>query len=243
MNIVILAAGYATRLYPLTKNFPKPLLEVGDQTIVDRMLEQLRKMRPNKIVLVSNQKFAAHFIDWCPADVELVVNNSTNAEDRQGAIGDLALGLAVVDSTENCLVLAADNIFEFDFAEVVPMNTRHCVVGVWQNPNPEDQTRRGNVQLDEDKVVQFVEKPPKAISPWAAAPVYLLTEEALKLVPVFLQDVHDRDISERDAPGHFMTWLLQTQALNDGLRAMYLPAKPIDIGTVEALQAARHKFS
>ena len=112
-------------------------------------------MGPNKIVLVSNKKFAAHFADWCPPDVELIVNNSTSAADRQGAIGDLALGLAVVGSVENCLVMAADNIFEFNFADVVQVNATQSAVGVWHNLNSEDQTRRGNVLLEGDQVVEF----------------------------------------------------------------------------------------
>ena len=201
MNCVILAAGYATRLYPLTQNTPKPLLEIGGKTVIDRLLDQLSETPFEQIVVVTNARFEQQFRDWAPAGIEVVANASVEADDRQGAVADLLLGLDQCGSAAPCLVSAADNINPFSVAEFVRAYTGDTQAAVWFNPSQEDQTRRGNVVREANRITQFVEKPNPAVSSWAAAPLYLLNAEDCGRVSAFL-DGHPR-LEQRDAPGHF----------------------------------------
>lgn len=235
MRIIILAAGYATRLYPLTEHQPKPLLEVGGHSIIDRLLQQVRPLT-REIVVVCNAKFQSVFEAWCPADVTLISNVSQTPEDRLGAVGDLDLVLQRVGLDEPVLVVAADNLFEPVFSDMLSHALRQqtSAVAVWHNEDPQDCKQRGNVQFDNDsRVRRFVEKPERPDSSWSAAPLYWLLAADLPLVRTYLDGGHNAD-----APGHLLEWLCQQTAVS----AFCLDHRPVDIGTVAALEAARARF-
>ena len=239
MNCVILAAGFATRLYPITKSVPKPLLKVGVVTILDRLFAQLEKVDFKHIVLVSNTKFAQQFQAWCPDNVELLVNPADEPHNRLGAVADLEFGLECIGTKDSALVTAADNIYPSCLADMVASFTGQSLVGVWRNDDKLDQQRRGNVEIVQNTVVRFVEKPPSAVTNWAAAPLYCFSPHHLALVGQFLQEVAAHDLSVKDAPGHFLAWLVQRESVD----AYALPDRPIDIGTPEALAQARKQFT
>ena len=234
MQIVILAAGYATRLYPLTKNFPKPLLDIGGQSILDRLLTQLRKLDVDSIYVVCNKKFEPEFLRWQPGDVKLLTNDSTKAEDRLGAVGDLQFAIAQMPNISDVLVVAADNLFEVNFDEFLDsaIGSKICI---WHNPDKQDQRKRGNVRINTaGRVEQFIEKPEQSISDWSAAPLYYYAEEDVTRVSEYLALG-----GNPDAPGHFVEWLAEVTDVN----AYILPKRPTDIGTLDALLAARQRFS
>ena len=232
MNVIVLAAGYATRLYPLTQDFPKSLLEVGGRSILERLLEKVFELDVDKITLVSNARYADHFRDAVPSRVDLLVNRSTKVSDRLGAVADLELAL-MTDIPDQALVLAADNILTFNLADFLS-HFREAGCGslcAWHNPDLNDRCMRGNVEFDTaGYLTQFVEKPQRPKSAWSTAPIYAYTQDDLVLVAEYLKQA-----GNPDAPGHFVEWLAKRQPLS----VWCAPHAPIDVGTHEALAAAR----
>ncbi len=236
MNALILAAGFATRLYPLTRDFPKPLIEIGGQTIIDRLLSQIRTTAPDEIVVVCNRRFERHFRDWRPHDVRLVVNDAQDDASRLGAVGDLALALGNEVRTDH-LVAAADNLFDVHFSEVVDhfKAQQRSTVCVWRNPDKEDRRRRGNALIgDGHALVAFEEKPAVPRSEWSSAPLYVYRGEDLARIQEYLVAG-----GNPDAPGHFVAWLSNQSPMS----AFTLSEVPVDIGNHEALARARALYT
>ncbi|MEM7001049.1 MAG: nucleotidyltransferase family protein [Pseudomonadota bacterium] len=240
MNVVILAAGYATRLYPLTKDIPKALLTLGEKTIFERLVNSLAELPLTRVTVVSNQRFQTHFSDALqamelPCEFHLQVNRSTHVDDRLGAVGDLALGLTDMPAAPT-LVVAADTVFLFSFTKIWQhfLEVGLSTLCAWHNPDPEDRKTRGNVVVDDSgQVVSFVEKPAVPGSAWSAAPVYVFREEDLQLVEEYLDQG-----GNPDAPGHYVEWLCRQRPLS----AWSTDQAPLDIGTHATLAAAREYF-
>ncbi len=236
MKALVLAAGFATRLYPLTRDFPKPLIEIGGQTIIDRLLAQIRAVTPDEIVVVCNRRFENHFRNWQPHDVRLVVNEAQDDAARLGAVGDLALALGDEVNSDH-LVAAADNLFDVHFPEVVDhfRDLQRSTVCVWRNPDDEDRRRRGNALIgDNHSLVAFEEKPEAPRSEWSSAPLYVYRAEDLARIGEYLAAG-----GNPDAPGHFVAWLSQQSPMS----AFPLAETPVDIGNHEALARARERFT
>ena len=171
LKVIILCAGYATRLYPLTENLPKPLLPVGNKPILEWILERVEKVQGVEVVyLVSNQKFAGHFESWAakvkyPWPVKVVNDHTTSNENRLGAIGDLAYVIKT-EKVDPCdlLVIAGDNFFDFDLASFVDFGKKkrpHGIIAVYDVGDKELAKRYGLVRTDSDgKILEFQEKPP-----------------------------------------------------------------------------------
>ncbi len=242
MKAVILAAGYATRLYPLTRNFPKPLLAVGGQTILDRLVNQIERALPGtSIWVVTNARFVGHFFDWArrhdDSDIRVLDDGTTGPENRLGAIGDLAFALERAGGTDNCLVAAADNLFEFDLAEFAAAFQRRPAVWICVH-RVEDSARRRRTGIAElgpdDCVIGFEEKPAQPRSQWGVPPLYFLTAEAVGRVREYLASGRSTD-----SPGHFIAWLhTRVPVFAWRVRGMVH-----DIGTLESLAECRARFS
>lgn len=242
MNALILAAGYATRLYPLTKDFPKPLLEVGGRTILDHLLAQLDAIDAIKRVwLITNHRFMPHFTRWRQGrtggkPVDLIDDGTLTNDDRLGAVGDLLVALQSVGTDDDLLVTAADNLLEFPLADLVNAFRRRplshvCVHGV---DDPARLRRTGVVVLGaEDRVIEFREKPAKPRSNLAVPPIYLLARATLPRVGEYLGGG-----GLPEAPGHFIEWLCRQEAVH----AHRIHGTILDIGTPESLGAARARF-
>ena len=245
MKAIILAAGYATRLYPLTKNFPKPLLEVGGKTILDHLIDQIKTISDiDRAYVVTNHRFCGHFVNWVRANkavrtglqTEILDDGTTCNDDRLGAVGDIQFAIKARDIADDVLVLAADNILLFSlqkFVNTFKSNpTSH--IAVRHNPDYNDRKRRGNVQLDGDnRVLQFVEKPDKPISEWSAPPVYIYPSAALSRVKEYIDSG-----GNPDAPGHFAEWLHTREMVY----AYKIEGGVLDIGNRESLAEARAFF-
>jgi glucose-1-phosphate thymidylyltransferase len=238
VKAIILAAGYATRLYPLTKDFPKPLLEVGGQTILDHLIDQLKALPElDHAYLVTNSRFHTHFVDSTEAHVglrtDILENGTSTNDDRLGAVGDLQFVIQARDIHDDILVLAADNILKFPLQKMLStfMNNPVAHIAVRSNPDYEDRKRRGNVRLDENnKVLEFIEKPETPISEWSVPPIYIYSKDILPRINEYLDNG-----GNPDAPGHFVEWLHKEEAVY----AYEIAGEIIDIGNHESLAAAR----
>ncbi len=239
MKIIILAAGYATRLYPLTRDFPKALLQIGAKSLLDHVLDSLAELPDREVTVVTNARFANHFVDWCPDDVGLVVNESTNESDRLGAVGDLLYGLRAESRSEfpeRCLVVAGDNLLPFSLSDFWSEHEGRdkSLLCAWRNADALDREQRGNVAFSSNRRVNnFREKPSPAPSEWSTAPLYVFKRDALELLEPYLDGG-----GNADAPGHFVEWLAQRLEL----AVWCAPQSPVDIGTHETLARARQQF-
>ena len=242
MNALILAAGYATRLYPLTKDFPKPLLEVGGRTILDHLIEQLDGIAViDRIWLITNHRFLPHFNAWReqrggPKPVELIDDGTLTNENRLGAVGDLRFALERAGMEDDLLVTAADNLLQFPLAEFVSAFQRcpvtHLVVH--EVTDPARLRRTGVVVLGEgDRVLEFAEKPAEPKTNLAVPPIYLFARSTLPRVAEYLAGG-----GSPEAPGHFIEWLCRQEPV----RAHRIRGSILDIGTPESLAAARARF-
>ena len=239
MKALILAAGYATRLYPLTKDFPKPLLEVGDRTILDHLIDQMAGLEAlEQIVLITNHRFVPFFERWRETrrsrkPVAVLDDGTTSNEDRLGAVGDLRFALEHADLGHDLLVTAADNILRFPLPEfVAAVQARPAShVCVHHVDDPERLRRTGVVVLDEkDRVVEFAEKPRKPKTHWGVPPLYIFPRSTLSRVAVYLAAG-----GSPEAPGHFIEWLCR----HEPVFAYRIRGSILDIGTPQSLEAAR----
>ena len=207
MKALILAAGYATRLRPLTDSIPKMLLPLAERPMLDYLLDRLREVDElDEIQLVTNARFAQAFEDWAPEDVTVLDDGTTSNEDRLGAIGDIAFaiergGLA----GEDLLIVAGDNLIGYSLADFVSFwrGKDGSAIAVRELGDPELLKQYGVVELDEhDRVVGLEEKPAEPKSDLAATASYLYLGEHLALLPRYLEEGNPPD-----APGNFMVWL------------------------------------
>ena len=234
MKALILAAGYATRLRPLTDSVPKMLLPLAERPMLDYLLDRLREVDElDEIHLVTNARFARAFEDWAPEDVTVHDDGTTSNEDRLGAIGDIAFaiergGLA----GEDLLIVAGDNLIGYSLADFVAFwrGKDGSAIAVRQLGDPALLTQYGVVELDEhDRVVGLEEKPAEPKSDLAATASYLYRGEHLALLSRYLDEGNPPD-----APGNFMVWL-HTREPVYGYRAV---GEWHDIGDLGQLLAA-----
>jgi glucose-1-phosphate thymidylyltransferase len=237
---VFLAAGFATRLYPLTLTRAKPLLPVGGQPLMTRILRQVERAGAvEKGIVVSNGRFAADFRSWaseCGArlPLQIVDDGALTNETRLGAVRDLALALDQLPTDaahDGFLVLACDNLFDFDLGRLV---ARFAADGRGQLvvrtvPEPVPAAKYSEVLLDGERVARFREKPQDPQSNLSAIAVYLLPRQLPALVRSYLADG-----GNPDAPGHLLAWLSTRMPLS----ATRLDGRWLDIGSAEDLAAA-----
>lgn len=242
MKCVLLVAGFATRLYPLTLNTPKSLLEIGGKPILDHLLDKLGEIPTlTDIILVSNGKFFAQFVHWAvgylgPLNLRVLNDGSMDNETRLGALGDLALAIRELSLEEDTLVMAGDNLFSFSLKEFVDFFYQRgsdCITTHIVEDEKKLQ-RTGVVVLNEDdKVLEFEEKPKKPKSSFAVPPIYLFQGSTLPLLSRYLQEG-----GNPDAPGNFIPWLLEKKTVF----AFRFQGKRYDIGTPESLEEARREY-
>jgi glucose-1-phosphate thymidylyltransferase len=238
MKLIVLAAGYATRLYPLTLDRPKPLLPVGGRPMLDHVLARLAPIGFDATFVVTNAKFAPRFREWARgSSVEVIDDETTSEDDRLGAIGDLGLVLDHAQIDDDIVVVAGDNLFDRDldgFGDAA--RTRGApLVAVHDVGSLEEIRRYGAVELDgDDRVVGFEEKPSEPRTTLAALALYHYPREALSLVRRYLAAGNDPD-----QPGRLIAWL----HAETPVYAWRFDGRWYDIGSRETLEAADRAFS
>lgn len=183
MKVIILCAGYATRLYPKTLDTPKALLEYNGKRILDYLLDDLKHPLINEIILVSNHKFYKQFEEYSKnKNIRIIDDGSTCNENRVGAFNDLILGLK--DIEEDCLVMACDNLLDFSLSCFIDYFYLDRVSSImcYKEKDEERLKRTGQVILCENRVIGFKEKPSISISNYAVPPFYIFNKEDIKVI-------------------------------------------------------------
>jgi glucose-1-phosphate thymidylyltransferase len=234
MNVIFLVAGYATRLYPLTRDFPKPLLPIGGRAILDRLLDDLATTNTvTRCAVVTNGKFAPMFRAWgaqrkFPIPIEIVDNGTQTDETRLGAVNDLALVLERLDFSGKTLVAAGDNLLDFSlgcFLDYEREGTTNCLMRYYE-PDLARLRRCGVLELGEgDLILSMEEKPIEPKSHWCAPPFYIYRDLTLEKIN---RALHQGCGS--DAPGSLAAWFCRREPT----RAFKMPGKRYDIGTLES---------
>jgi glucose-1-phosphate thymidylyltransferase len=203
MKALILAAGYATRLRPLTDTVPKQLLPVGGRPMVDWILDKVRETSADEIHLVTNARFAADFEGWAEGkDVRVHDDGTTSNDDRLGAIGDIAF----VEIDDDMLAIAGDNLFDFSLRGYEGFWRTHpgsSCVAVHDVGDRELARKYGIVDVDDDdRITAFVEKPDDPPSTLAATATYFYARDHVGLIDSYLAAGNPPD-----QPGNFIAWL------------------------------------
>lgn len=241
MKCIILAAGYATRLYPLTENFPKPLLSVGKKTILDWLIDDLADTRMvDEYIVVSNHKFYQHFLKWSKGREEKIIilddGTSTN-ETRLGAVRDIQFALDQTKTNDDVLVIAGDNLLDFSmsgFLNFAVEKNRSCVMCHLERDLAKQQ-RTAIIAFDSTaKITSYEEKPEKPKGEYAVPPFYYYRWEDVKRIPEALSEG-----CGADAPGSFAAWL----SGKTDVYAWEMPGKRYDIGDRKSYEMVKAIFA
>jgi glucose-1-phosphate thymidylyltransferase len=244
MKALILAAGYATRLYPLTKKYPKPLLEVNGRPIIDYIIDKLGQVSSiNEIYIVTNSKFISHFRKWAktlksPKKITLVNDLTKNNQDRLGAIGDINFVIKKKKVKEDLLVIGGDNLFSGSlqgFLDAALKNIASGAIGLYRLKRKVDASRYGVVKLDSSKrVISFKEKPKHPDSNLVAMCLYYLAKDCLYSIDAYM---HAEKI-KADATGSYIAWLKD----NVDVYGHVFSGSWFDIGDYKYLNVAKEAF-
>ena len=240
MKCLILAAGYATRLYPLTENFPKPLLKVGDKTILDWLLDDIELSGEiDEYVVISNHKYAHHFDDWAktkPYKITVVDDGTSTNETRLGAVKDVQFAIEKLKLDSDLLVIAGDNLLDFSlnsFIDYAKAKQTSCIMRYYE-PNDEKLKKCGVVTIDEnDLILNMTEKSPTPATHWCCPPFYYYTREDSRRVADGIAAG-----CGTDAPGSYIAWLCTVTPVH----AMEMPGRRYDIGNLQSYETAKQSY-
>ena len=257
MKCLILAAGYATRLYPLTENFPKPLLEVAGKPILDWLIDDLETTGAiDEYIVVTNHKFAPIFSDWAARRpsfagshssfagltgesprIRIIDDGTSSNETRLGAVRDIELGIQQCNVADDLLVMAGDNLLSFslkDFLAYARQKGTTCIMRYYEH-DEQKLHKCGVAEVDADgKILSMEEKPAQPKSHWCCPPFYMYRAKDLPLV--------SEGIAEgcgTDAPGSFIAWLCTKATVH----AWEMPGRRYDIGNLESYKEVQTIFA
>ncbi|MCR5326799.1 MAG: NTP transferase domain-containing protein [Bacteroidales bacterium] len=243
MKTIVIAAGYATRLGELTKNFPKPLLEIGKSTILGRMLDDIDTIPEiDEHIIITNHRFYPIFESWkkqlnYSKPVTIVDDGTESNETRLGAVRDLIFAIEKLGIDDDILVVAADNILEFSFrgfVEYAKEKGTSCIM-CHEQPSIEKLQRTGVIEVDGDmRVLSMEEKPQVPRSHWAVPPFYIYLKKDLDIVRHAVENG-----CGKDAPGNLAHYMVEHTAIH----AWPMPGARFDIGSLDTYEEAKLKYS
>jgi len=244
MQILILAAGYGTRLYPLTKDTPKPLLPIQGKPLVDYLLEKIQHLIGlNRIMVVTNKKFHPRFQNWKNQHKDLKVplsvlnDGSDKNENRLGSMGDINFAVHKEAVEEDLLVVGGDNLFDQpldEFVQTAKKKSPRVTIGLFDLKDQRAAKNFGVVSLDEKKrVISFEEKPQNPQSSLIGMCLYYFPKDSLGLIRDYLNESKRADTS-----GEYIQWLFK----KEDVYAVVLQGKWYDIGSLEAYEEAQKNF-
>ena len=242
MKNVVIAAGYATRLGELTRNFPKPLLQIGETTILGRMLDDIDKISEiDEHIIVTNHRFAPIFEEWASKQsytkkLTIIDDGTSTNETRLGAVCDLLFVIEKLSLDDDLLVVAADNILMFSFQDFVDFAYERgtsCIM-CHEQPSVERLQRTGVVVLDENnRVLNMEEKPLVPKSHWAVPPFYIYLKKDMELVKSSVENG-----CGKDAPGNLAHYMVDRTEVH----AWPMSAGRFDIGSLDSYEEAKKIF-
>lgn len=242
MKNVVIAAGYATRLGELTKNFPKPLLKIGENTILGRMLDDIDRIPEiDEHIIITNHRFAPIFEQWVSEQhydkpITIVDDGTETNESRLGAVCDLLLAMDQQHIDSDLLVVAADNLLFFSFQEFVDFakeKQTSCIM-CHEQPSIEKLQRTGVIVVDEQmRVLNMEEKPQQPKSHWAVPPFYIYLKKDLDLVRHSVENG-----CGKDAPGNLAHYMVEHTVMH----AWPMSAGRFDIGSLDTYYEAVEKY-
>lgn len=240
MKCLILAAGYATRLYPLTENYPKPLLKVGEKTILDWLIDDIDTAGAvDEYIVISNHKFACHFGEWAgnrAFPVTVVDDGTTTNETRLGAVCDMQFAIDKLGLDDGLLVIAGDNVLDFSlttFLRYAAEKGTSCIMRYFET-DEKRMKRSGISEIGEDDLVlSFEEKPAHPKSNWCTPPFYYYKREDACRIREAIADG-----CGTDAPGSLVEWMCRRTVLH----SMEMPGSRYDIGNLESYEAVRRNY-
>ena len=243
MVAIILAAGYRTRLYPLTENTPKALLPVGDRTLLGHVEKKLAdpEMGIRRVILVSNHRFAGKFKEWAAqpghsVDWTVLDDGSTSDENRLGSMGDLAFAIKAEKVDDDLLVLGSDNLFEDGLTGLVQFARQKgaSTLGAYELPDRTLANQYGVLSAGTDgRITKFEEKPAKPESSLISTAVYFFPRKA---VGVVLEYVSSQKAT--DKLGSFISWLVSREPVY----AYRFRGHWFDIGDIASYKHAQETF-
>ena len=237
MNVLILAAGFGTRLYPLTKNIPKALLDINGKPVIEHMLAKLQPLNIDTIYILSNNRFYVNFIEWISTfqsplakKIKILNNGVLNEDFAKGAVGDIKHFLYLVNN-EELMIVASDNIFEFDLKKMVNLSkTRKKSSVALKTIDDIDLVKRySNVMLDQyGKLIYFQEKPQNPTTNIVSTACYFLVKEDI-------EKIHSHNFENKDNLGNIIQFLHKESEIYGIIYDDFWA----DIGTKEELERIR----
>lgn len=238
MTSIILAAGYATRMYPLTLNYPKPLLEVGGKKIIDWLIEDLEKAGVERTVVVSNHKFISQFQAWAEGRENIIVldDGSEDNDHRLGAVKDIEFAIEEANIDDDIVVLAGDNVLNFSLSSFIDYGREKKTSCIMRHEEKDKNKLRktGVIEINEDELVLGMEEKPKEPkSNWAVPPFYYYTKEDKDLIKEGIASG-----CGTDAPGSFVSWLVKTKPVH----AYRMIGERFDVGSIEGYEKIKKEY-
>lgn len=248
MKALILAAGYAKRLYPITKDFPKPLLSVGQRPIINYIVDKLEVLDSvDEIAVITNSKFFQYFKKWAKTlrsskPISLIDDLTRSHADKRGAIGDLYFAIQKKRLKDDLLVIGGDNLFDGkleDFLSFARIHKRHPLIGIFNIRSRKLAKGYGVVKLNRKKIlVDFQEKPRRPKSALVAMCLYYFPKEKLNRIREYMID-KKADKHKHDATGFYINWLMQKESVF----GFVFSGRWYDIGHHDFYRQARHNFA
>ena len=245
MKVLILAAGYATRLYPLTLTQPKPLLPVAGKPMIEYVLDNIAPIGVDRVYVVTNAKFATHFQRWADEyrdkkaklDFTIINDGSTDDTNKLGAIGDLNLVITRENITDDLIVVAGDNLF----SQSVEGFGKFCreknapVLAVYDVGSLEQIKKYNSISIDPaGKITYFEEKPKTPTSTLTGIALYYYPKHVLPLIKQYVAEGNNPD-----QPGRLVQWLYTRTPVYTWV----VPGLWYDIGSKETLEEANRIFA
>lgn len=246
MKLIVLGAGYATRLYPLTLNQPKPLLPVAGKPMMEHVLDNLMPIDEiDEIFVVTNAKFADHFQKWADAyktgnktrPIRIVNDRSTDDSNKLGAIGDMKLVISSADVADDIIVVGGDNLFSQSLAAFGDFccERKAPVLGVYDVGNLEEIKKYNAIEIDaEDRITFFEEKPAQPKSTLTGIALYYYPSNSLPLIDQYIAEGNNPD-----QPGRLVQWMYTRTAFY----VWRVPGIWFDVGAKETLEEANRIFA
>jgi glucose-1-phosphate thymidylyltransferase len=239
MKSIILAAGFATRLYPLTENKSKSLLEINGKPIINYIIDKIREISSEEIIVITNNKFYRDFLSWKERsnyqNIIILNDGVSDLQKKLGAIGDL---LFVIDNRkidEDLFVVSGDNLFQYSLKEPISIfeKEKKDLSIFYDLKDLEEATRRGVVRVENNLIIDFEEKPKNPKSTLCSTSTYFFRKETISLMKNFLEEP-----GSKDQPGLFLEYLYKKVPVY----AYITKQKWIDIGTLKSFQKAQEEF-